>query len=125
APDLPLRGQRALVTGASSGIGLGIATAFAAAGADLLVHYHSSQNVAEALVADINVSGARALAVPGDLAKPEEVSALFEEMDEGLGGIDILVANAGIQRDAGFAEMSRQDWQAVIDVNLTGQFLCA
>ncbi len=117
--------QRALVTGASSGIGEAIARAFAEAGASVVVNYRSSSEDAEKVVADIRQRGGHAVVIQADISKPEECDRLFKETEKELGGLDILVANAGIQRDAAFTEMSLEDWQKVIDVNLTGQFLCA
>ncbi|MBP0444591.1 SDR family oxidoreductase [Roseomonas sp. SSH11] len=120
----PLAGRRALVTGASSGIGLGVAQGLARAGAAVAVNYRSGQEAAEALVAEIRAGGGQAVALQGDVSKEEEVAALFRGTAEAFGGIDLLVANSGIQKDAPVGEMSLKDWQAVISVNLTGQFLC-
>lgn len=117
--------MRALVTGASSGIGAAIARAFAEAGAAVVVNYLSSRDDAERVVADIREGGGSALAVQGDVSTPDTCRRLFDAAQQELGGLDILVANAGIQRDAAFADMTIDDWRKVIDVNLTGQFLCA
>jgi glucose 1-dehydrogenase len=116
---------RALVTGASSGIGEAIARSFADAGASVIVNYRSSKEAAERIVHEIRECGGHAVAVQGDVSKPENCSRLFEAATQELGGIDIVVANAGMQRDAAFTDMSLEDWQKVIDVNLTGQFICA
>jgi glucose 1-dehydrogenase len=121
----PLDGFRALVTGASSGIGKAIAQGFADAGASVLVNYHSSPEPAEELVRQIESRGGQAVAVMGDVSKPEDCEALFDAMDEHFGGVDILVGNAGVQADAAIADMTLEQWQKVIGVNLTGQFLCA
>jgi glucose 1-dehydrogenase len=121
----PLDGFRALITGASSGIGRAIAQCFAAAGAAVLLNYYSHPDEAEKMVRDIKAQGGRAVAAKGDISKPEQCKALFDTMAKEFGGIDILAANAGIQADALVADMALEQWQRVIDVNLTGQFLCA
>ena len=121
---LSLAGQRAIVTGGSSGIGAGIVRAFAAAGADVILNYRSSGEDAKR-IADAAEGGGRIVPVQADISDPDGCAALFEAAVDAFGGVDILVANAGIQRDGGFAEMSLEDWRQVIDVNLTGQFLCA
>jgi glucose 1-dehydrogenase len=120
-----LDGQRALVTGASSGIGRAVAVAFGAAGARVLVNFHSHEEAAQAVVAEIARAGGNAVAVRGDIGKPADCIALFDAVRAHFGGVDILVANAGIQRDAPFGDMTLGEWQQVIDVNLTGQFVCA
>ena len=123
--DRPLQGQTALVTGASSGIGEGVARALAAAGAAVVVNYVSRPEAAAAIVRDIEADGGRALAVQGDVSKEAEVQAMFRRMLGAWGTIDILVNNAGLQRDAAFTEMTLEQWNTVMDVNLTGMFLCA
>lgn len=126
--DMPHRlldKARALVTGASSGIGAAIARAFADAGASVIVNYRSSQEAAERIAKEIRQDGGDAIAVQGDVSNPENCSRLFTAAIQKLGGIDVVVANAGLQRDAAFTDMALEDWQKVIDVNLTGQFLCA
>lgn len=120
-----LQKQRALITGASSGIGEGIARAFASEGATVVVNYRSSREDADRIVAEIRQGGGHAVAMQADISNPEECERLFDDVCKELGGLDILVANAGIQRDAPFADMSLDDWKQVIDVNLTGQFICA
>lgn len=124
-PESLLANQRAIVTGASSGIGEAIARAFADAGASVLVNYRSHPDEADRVVKDILDRGGTAFPVQADISKPEDCARLFEQAQRQMGGVDILVANAGIQRDAPFAEMTVEDWRAVVDVNLTGQFLCA
>lgn len=136
-PDLPkvvmpkcpieqkLKGQKALVTGASSGIGMGIALGLGLAGADVVVNYHSGDDEAEAVAAEIRRGARQAFAHACDVSKEDEVEAMFARMMEEFGGIDILVANAGLQQDAPFEEMTLRQWDKVIGVNLTGQFLCA
>ncbi|MFW8596388.1 glucose 1-dehydrogenase [Cribrihabitans neustonicus] len=123
--NLRLEDARAIVTGASSGIGEGIARAYAAAGASVIVNYHSGGEAAERIVEDIREDGGMATAVEADVSTPDGCTQLFEAADEKFGGVDILVSNAGIQRDAAFTELSLEDWREVLDVNLTGQFLCA
>ncbi|MCZ4263059.1 glucose 1-dehydrogenase [Limimaricola sp. G21655-S1] len=123
--QLPLENTRAIVTGASSGIGEGIARAFAAAGASVIVNFRSDEEAADRIVGEIRKNGGGAEAVQADISTPEGCGTLFESADEQFGGVDILVSNAGIQRDATFTGLSLEDWRQVLDVNLTGQFLCA
>ena len=120
-----LRNQVALVTGASSGIGRGSALALARAGAAVAVNYLSSPDDAKAVVAEIERGGGRAIAIQADVSREPEVERLFAETIARFGTVDILVANAGIQKDAPFKDLSLAAWQKVIDVNLTGYFLCA
>ena len=122
---LQLENARAIVTGASSGIGAGIARAFATAGASVIVNFRSDEEAADRIVAEIREDGGRAEAVQADVSTPAGCGTLFEAADEQFGGVDILVSNAGIQRDDTFTELSLEDWRKVLDVNLTGQFLCA
>ena len=126
APKL-LMGQKVLVTGASSGIGKSIAMAMASAGADVCVNYPVESEMAKAAaeVEEINAHGGRAWAYQCDVANEAEVVAMFDRIRSEMGTIDILVANAGIQRDAPFDQMSLDQWNRVLGVNLTGQFLCA
>lgn len=120
-----LHKQRAIVTGASSGIGEGIARAFAEAGASVIVNYRSEAESARRIVGELCEQGGHAVAIQADVSKPEDCERLFAAAKSELGGLDVLVANAGIQRDAAFTDMSLEDWRKVIDVNLTGQFVCA
>ncbi|MDX1654954.1 MAG: 3-oxoacyl-ACP reductase FabG [Candidatus Competibacteraceae bacterium] len=120
-----LKGQKALVTGASSGIGAATARALAEAGADVLVNYHSDQDGAEATAAAIREQGRQALVFKANVADEDQVGAMFQAMFDTFGRIDILVSNAGMQKDVAFARMSLKDWSLVLDVNLTGAFLCA
>lgn len=120
-----LNGQRALVTGASSGIGAAIAKALAAAGAKVAVNYAGGAERAQAVVEQIRVNGGEALAIRADVSREDEVEAMFAEMIAAWGSIDILVNNAGLQKDAPLVEMNLADWQKVLDINLTGQFLCS
>lgn len=121
----PLRGQKALVTGANSGIGEGIARALGAAGADVVVNYVAQQDAARRVADDIKASGADALAIRADVASEADVEAMFSAMLGAWGRIDILVCNAGIQRDARLVDMTLAQWNAVLGINLTGMFLCA
>ncbi len=120
-----LEGQVAIVTGGSSGIGYAVARALGAAGAAVAVNYRTGRDRAETLVREITEAGGRAVAIAADVAKEDEVLRMFAETVGKFGGLDILVANSGMQKDAPSADMSLADWQRVIDVNLTGQFLCA
>jgi glucose 1-dehydrogenase len=128
-PSVPaqkvLRGQKALVTGASSGIGLAIAQALGEAGADVVVNFIAGEDQAEALAQGIRAKGVRAMALRADVSDEAQVQAMFKTMIEQLGTIDILVNNAGLQQDAPLQEMTLAQWNKVIGVNLTGQFLCA
>lgn len=124
-----LAGQRALVTGASSGIGRAIALGLARAGADVVVNYIGDKGPAGDLIAEIEGCGCshagRAIAIQADVSDERQVCDMFEGMFSELGTIDILINNAGLQQDAPIEEMSLAQWRKVIDVNLTGQFLCA
>ncbi|MFF3500810.1 SDR family oxidoreductase [Streptomyces sp. NPDC003247] len=120
-----LKGQKALVTGANSGIGLATAVALGRAGADVVVNYVAGAREAENVVKEIEGFGVRAYAHEADVSDEDQVTAMVARMVEELGTIDIMVANAGLQRDAAVTEMTLAQWQKVIDVNLTGQFLCA
>ncbi|MFJ8159494.1 SDR family oxidoreductase [Streptomyces sp. NPDC096136] len=120
-----LAGQKALVTGANSGIGLATAVALGRAGADVVVNYVAGADEAEEVVAQIKGFGVRAYAHQADVSDEEQVAAMVARMVQEFGTIDIMVANAGLQRDAALTEMTLAQWQKVIDVNLTGQFLCA
>ena len=122
--DQPLRGQRALVTGASSGIGEGIARALGAAGAAVVVNYAGNAEGATRVADGIRAGGAEALAIRADVAREADVEAMFAEMLAAWGRIDILVNNSGVQRDAALTEMTLDQWTTVLGVNLTGMFLC-
>ena len=120
-----LVGQKALVTGGSSGIGRAIALALGEAGADVVVNYVRKEGEALEVVERIRKMGREAYTFKADVSREDDVTRMFETMMARLGTIDILVNNAGLQRDAPIDEMSLADWQLVMDVNLTGQFLCA
>lgn len=121
----PLAGQTAIVTGANSGIGASVANALAAAGAKVGINYLTNEDVADKMAADIRAKGGAAVALYGDVSQEDDVRKMFAKAIESFGRLDILVANAGLQRDAAVAEMTVEQWDKVINVNLTGQFLCA
>ncbi len=120
-----LAGQKALVTGANSGIGEGIAVELAKAGCDVIVNYVTNPDEANAVVDKIKKYGVKASAIKADVSNEDEVIAMFEEMFKQFGTIDILINNAGMQQDSPFDQMQIEKWNKVISVNLTGQFLCA
>jgi len=120
-----LFGQIALVTGASGGIGQAIAIAMGKAGASVAINYHTDEVGAKATLAEIQQAGGEGIVIKADVAKEADVLSMFGEVYSKFKTIDILVNNAGIQKDSKFIEMSLQDWQLIIDTNLTGQFLCA
>ena len=122
--EVSLKGQKALVTGASSGIGEGIARALAAAGAAVVVNYVSNPEPASRVVDAIESAGGEARAIRADVSKEADVEAMFAEMLAAWGRIDILVSNAGVQKDAAFVDMTLEQWNTVLGVNLTGTFLC-
>ena len=119
-----LQGSVALITGASRGIGRAVAQALSAEGAQVVVNYARSSAAAEELVSQITADGGRAIALQADVSKADEVDTLINTVLEKFGRIDILVNNAGITRDTLLLRMKPEDWQAVIDLNLTGVFLC-
>lgn len=120
-----LEGQVAIITGASSGIGAGIAKAFAAEGARVAVNYSSSQDKAEAVLKEIQEAGGQGFVFRADVSQEGDVKALFAETLRRYDTVDILVNNAGLQKDAPFHELTLEEWNRVIAINLTGQFLCA
>ena len=124
-PNPKLKGQSALVTGANSGIGLAVAVALANDGANVVVNYVTHPEVAYDVVKQIENNGGNAVAIKADVSNEAEVHTMFQQMYDKYGTIDILVNNAGIQKDSSFENMSLADWQLVLNVNLTGQFLCA
>ncbi|MEZ4599486.1 MAG: glucose 1-dehydrogenase [Syntrophotaleaceae bacterium] len=121
-----LQGQAALVTGSSSGIGRACAEALAAAGADVAINYHhSAQQAREAADQISRQHGVKTVTIGADVSQEQDVERMFARTLEAFGHLDILVSNAGIQKDAPFADMTLEQWRKVIDVNLTGGFLCA
>ncbi|MEO8819776.1 MAG: SDR family oxidoreductase [Ginsengibacter sp.] len=120
-----LKGQSALVTGANSGIGEAVAIALANDGANVVVNYVTHPENADAVVKKIEGNGGNAIALKADVSKEEDVQQMFKQMFDKYGTIDILVNNAGIQKDSPLESMSLEDWRLVLDVNLTGQFLCS
>ncbi len=124
-PNDRLKKQTCIVTGANSGIGRAVAVAMARDGANVVVNYVFGDEAAQQVVDEIKQAGGAAIAVKADVSKEDQVIAMFQETVATFGTVDILVNNAGLQRDANFHEMSLKDWQFVLDVNLTGQFLCA
>jgi len=124
-PQKPLKNQKALVTGANSGIGEACALALGAAGAAVAINYVSHPDEAERVADCIRSSGVDAIAVRADVSQEDQVCEMFAQAIKQFGTIDILINNAGLQRDAAFHEMSLEQWNTVIAVNLTGQFLCA
>ena len=120
-----LKGQSALVTGANSGIGRAIALALGWAGADVIINYVVDPAAAEAVAEEIRGGGQRAVIAQADVSDEAQVQAMFAAAVREFGTIDILVSNAGMERNAPFHEMSVAQWDAVINVNLRGAFLCA
>jgi glucose 1-dehydrogenase len=120
-----LKGQKALVTGGSSGIGKAVAIELGKAGADVVVNYVHGEGQAREVVEEISACGSRAYAHQADVSKEDQVQAMFQKTFQEFGTIDILINNAGLQQDASFDEMTLDQWNLVINVNLTGQFLCA
>ncbi|NCS88831.1 MAG: SDR family oxidoreductase [Ignavibacteria bacterium] len=121
-----LKGQKALVTGANSGIGKGIAIELAKAGADVVVNYVGNEKEAFELVEQIKATyKVEAYAQYADVSNENDVIAMFKKMIEEFGTIDILINNAGLQKDAPIDKMTLDQWNTVINVNLTGQFLCS
>lgn len=123
---ITLEGKRALVTGDSSGIGEATAVALGEAGAKVAVHYRSHRERAEAVAASIKRSGGEAITIPGDVAKPDEVARVFQDMDKAWGGIDILINNAGMDGERAISwEADLPAWRQVVEVNFFGAFYCA
>jgi glucose 1-dehydrogenase len=120
-----LAGQRALVTGGSSGLGAAVARSLGAAGAAVAVNYSREEAAANRVVSEIEAAGGRALSIRADVSREDDVVAMFRQCVAAFGSIDILVNNSGLQKDAAFVDMTLADWDRVIGVNLTGQFLCA
>jgi glucose 1-dehydrogenase len=124
-PQRLLQGQKAMVTGASSGIGRAIAIALGQSGADVVVNFVAGEDKAEQVCREIREFGVQAIAVQADVSDEDQVMRMFARMMEELGTIDVLVNNAGLQQDASFENLTLKQWNKVLGVNLTGQFLCA
>ena len=124
-PQRLLQGQKALVTGASSGIGRAIALGLGQSGADVVVNYVAGEDKAEQVCREIREFGVRAIAVKADVSDEDQVMTMFARMKQEFGTIDVLVNNAGLQQDASFENLTLKQWNKVLGVNLTGQFLCA
>ena len=128
-PECPtrkfLKGQKALVTGANSGIGKGVALALGRAGADVVINFRSGEDTAQQVADEIISGGSRSYIHNADVSQEAQVIDMFERMKKEFGTIDIMVNNAGLQKDARFEDMTLDQWNTVISVNLTGQFLCA
>ena len=120
-----LEGQPALVTGANSGIGEAVALGLAQSGADVIINYITHPEAAEEIAHKIEGMGRRAMAIKADVSKEDDVTQMFAKAVDHLGTLHVVVANAGLQRDAAFDEMTLEQWNTVIGVNLTGQFLTA
>src|SRR5580692_9710742 len=125
--DQKLKGQIAIVTGASSGIGAGVSKSLAGAGATVVVNYpvDATKAAAEGVLAGIKSTGGAGITYQCDVSKEDEVKKMFADIVSQFGTVDILVNNAGLQRDSPFHEMTLEQWNYVLGVNLTGQFLCA
>lgn len=121
---LVLQSQPALVTGANSGIGKAIAIGLAQAGADVVVNYVAGPEAAEEVCQEITTTGRKAIAIKADVGNEDQVLAMFAQATQHFGTLHIVVSNAGLQRDAPFEQMTLEQWNTVIGVNLTGQFLC-
>ncbi len=120
-----LQGQVAIVTGASSGIGAGVAKALSEAGAIVVVNYSSNPEKADAVLNEIKAKGGEGFTVKADVSNEAEVIDMFQQTIKRYGTVDILVNNAGLQKDAKFHNMTLEEWNRVIGINLTGQFLCS
>ncbi len=120
-----LQGQVALITGASSGIGAGVAKALAEAGATVVINYASNPEKAEAVLNEIKAKGGDGFTIKADVSKEPEVIDMFQQTIKRYGTVDILINNAGLQKDAKFHNMTLEEWNHVISINLTGQFLCS
>ena len=120
-----LQGQIALVTGASSGIGAGVAKALATEGASVVINYSSSPEKAEKVLNEIKEKGGDGYTIKADVSNEKEVIDMFQQTIKRFGTVDILVNNAGLQKDSRFHEMTLEQWNYVIGINLTGQFLCS
>lgn len=118
-------GKTVLITGASSGIGRGMALAFGRAGAQVVVNFHTGEDEARQVAEEISKGGGQAIAVQANVSQEAEVEHLFNQAIAQFHKLDVVICNAGIQKDDPLLQMSLSEWQKVIDVNLTGYFLCA
>jgi glucose 1-dehydrogenase len=125
SPQQMLLGQKALVTGASSGIGRAVALALGQAGADVVVNYVAGEDKAAEVCREIREYGVKAVAIRADVSDEAQVQEMFRRMFDEFGTVDVLVNNAGLQQDASFEDLTLAQWNKVIGINLTGQFLCA
>lgn len=125
--EVSLKNQVAIITGSSSGIGAGIAKSMAESGAEVFINYPFEEALeqANAVLKEITDKGGKGITYQCDVSKEDEVIKMFQDVVKQFGTVDILVNNAGIQKDAKFTEMTLDEWNAVIGINLTGQFLCA
>jgi glucose 1-dehydrogenase len=122
--QIDLTGQTAIVTGSSTGLGRACALGLAEEGMNVVINYHSSREEAEDTAREIREAGGQAIVVQADVSKEADVERLFADCLSAYGHLDLLVANAGLQADAAFTEMSLEQWNRVLSVDLTGQFLC-
>jgi glucose 1-dehydrogenase len=122
---MKLKDQVAIITGASSGIGAGVAKALAREGAKVVINYSSSEDKARAVLDEIKAEGGDGFIQHADVSREQDVTNMFTETIKRFGTVDILVNNAGLQKDSVFHDMSLDEWNRVIAINLTGQFLCA
>ena len=120
-----LQDRITLVTGSSSGIGAAVAKSMAAEGAKVIINYARSANGANTVVEEIQANGGEAIALQADVSQEDQVKNMFQEIIAKFVTLDVLVSNAGLQQDANLVDMTLEQWNKVINVNLTGQFLCA
>ena len=123
--NIDLKGQTAIVTGSSSGLGQACAIGLGREGMNVVVNYHSSDEEAQQTAEQVEKAGGKAIVVQADVSKEDEVAKLFDACMKAFGHLDVLVANAGLQADSAFTEMTLDQWNKVLHVDLTGQFLCA
>src|SRR5580704_6881006 len=125
--DNKLQGQVAIITGASSGIGAGVAKSLSTAGATVVINYPvpATKDAAEAVLTEIKTAGGSGITAMCDVSKEMQVQKMFADTVQQYGTVDILINNAGLQKDSPFESMTLEQWNFVLGVNLTGQFLCA
>lgn len=122
--SLKLKGQTVIVTGSSSGIGKACAIYFGGLGANVVVNYHKDEEGANDCLEKIKAGGGDGITVQADVSKEDAVVSMLKQTVEKFGRLDVMVSNAGLQVDSPFLKMTVEQWQKVIDVNLTGQFIC-